>query len=94
MQSDSIETLLLRHYGNTASTPAGLEERLCASVHQEAEELRQFERAATNLRLKPIGRRRAVRIVTGFDLFSAALKGVRALETTLVGQDPSQPVYP
>ncbi|HLX40008.1 MAG TPA: hypothetical protein VKR42_05720 [Ktedonobacteraceae bacterium] len=94
MQNDSIETLLLRHYGNTANTPTGLEARLSASVGQEAETLRQLERTASNLRHKPIGRRRAVRIVTGFDLLSAALKGVQALETSLVRQDPSQPVYP
>lgn len=94
MQSHSIETLLLRHYGNTANTPAGLEEYLYASVRQKAEESRQLERAAFNLRQRRISRRRAVRIVTGFDLLSAALKGVQALETTLAVRDTSQPVYP
>jgi len=37
MHNDSLETLLLRHYGNTAPTPSALEARLVASVRQEAE---------------------------------------------------------
>jgi hypothetical protein len=39
MHNDSIETLLLRHYGRTASSPAGLEQQLVASLrHQEADQ--------------------------------------------------------
>ena len=45
MQTDSIETLLLRHYGSTAQVPADLEGRLCTSVRVEAEELRKQEKS-------------------------------------------------
>ena len=34
MPKDSLETLLLRHYGDTAPVPTGLQERLCATVYQ------------------------------------------------------------
>ena len=40
MQKDSLETLLLRHYGHTAAAPVDLEERLLASVQHEVEEQR------------------------------------------------------
>jgi hypothetical protein len=35
MQNDSLETLLLRHYGSGAQAPIGLEEKLYASVRAE-----------------------------------------------------------
>jgi len=36
MRNDSIESLLQYHYGSAASSPAGLEHRLHASVHNTA----------------------------------------------------------
>ena len=44
MQNDSIETLLLRHYGSAAQAPAGLEEKLRASIRLEAAEQAEYNR--------------------------------------------------
>jgi len=41
MYNDSIETLVLRHYGGTAPTPPGLEQQLAASLRQEAATLQR-----------------------------------------------------
>src|SRR2546421_11986804 len=57
MESNSIETLLLRHYGNAASVPAGLEEKLRASVHYKDEESRKAQLAAARLQHKRVNRR-------------------------------------
>ncbi len=96
MHNDSIETLLLRHYGNTAPTPLGLEQQLIASVRREVASVQQQERVATRMRTQPISRRRAVRLVAigsaGIGLLSAGLEGLRLLETALVGQDTTQQV--
>ena len=51
MQKDSLESLLLRHYGNTAQAPTGLEERLLAFVDQEVEESKKEQRVV--LRVTP-----------------------------------------
>jgi hypothetical protein len=100
MDSNSIETLLLRHYGNAASVPAGLEEKLRASVHYQAEESRKAQLAAARLQHKRVSRRQAIRLVargaskTGLDLLSTGLEGLQVLEATLIGQDTTQPVLP
>jgi len=91
MPKDSLETLLLRHYGHTAAPPAGLEDRLRASVRQRAEELRQEQRVATHLRQRRVSRRQAVRLVAigtaglgilsaGLEVFEAALSGPNDLQ--------------
>src|SRR5438309_10967750 len=63
MQNDSIETLLLRHYGSTAQAPAALEEKLRASVRQEVAKINEQERVAAYLRQRRFSRRKAVRLV-------------------------------
>src|SRR5713226_525666 len=63
MPKDSIETLLLRHYGNTAHIPAGLEEQLLASTRHKAMELRQRQEVMAHLLEKRVSRRHAVRLV-------------------------------
>ena len=100
MESNSIETLLLRHYGNAASVPAGLEEKLRVSVHYKAEESRKAQLAAARLQHKRVSRRQAIRLVargaskTGLDLLSTGLEGLQVLEATLIGQDTTQPALP
>jgi hypothetical protein len=75
MYNDSIETLLLRHYGSAAPAPSTLEHQLIASVRQEAASLQQQERVATRIRTQRVSRRRAVRLVAigsaGISLLSA-----------------------
>ncbi|MDQ6661778.1 MAG: hypothetical protein M3Z24_12540 [Chloroflexota bacterium] len=63
MQNDSIESLLSRHYGNTAATPAHLEERLYASVCAQEQAQLQQEQMTTRLRNTSMSRRQAVRLV-------------------------------
>jgi putative heme degradation protein len=63
MQNDSLETLLLRHYGSAAQTPVALEEKLSASVRQEVAKLNEQERVAAYLRERRISRRKAIRLV-------------------------------
>lgn len=96
MQNDSIETLLLRHYGSAAPAPVHLENRLLASVRQEAAAMQAQKQIATRLRQRPMSRRRAVKLVAigtaGIGALSVTLE---AFGTTLAGQDSStrQPAY-
>ena len=97
MQNDSIETLLLRHYGSTAKTPDALEKKLCASVRQEVAKRDEQERVAAYLRQRRFSRRRAVRLVAvgtaGLGVLSIGLETLRTLEAGLLGQDITKPAY-
>ena len=94
MQKDSLETLLLRHYGPTAANPPGLEQRLLTSVRQEAKELQQQQLVATRLRTKRVSRRRIVGLVAlssaGLGVLSVSLESLQKLEANLLGQDTTQ----
>lgn len=93
MYNDSIETLLLRHYGHTAPTPPLLEQRLISSVKHEAGVRQQQERVAANIRTYRINRRRAIKLVAissaGLGILGAELD---FLENALTGTDPTQSV--
>jgi hypothetical protein len=97
MRNDSIETLLLRHYGNAAQTPIDLEEKLCASIQMEEEEQDKEQQVIARLRERRVSRRHAVRLVAigaaGLGGLSMALEGVRMLEAAMIGQDVSKPAY-
>jgi hypothetical protein len=88
MYNDSIETLLLRHYGHTALAPPLLEQQLVSSVRHEAAVRHQQERIAANIRAYRMNRRRAVKLVAigsaGLGILGASLE---MLETVLL-QDP------
>jgi len=94
MHNDSIETLLLRHYGANGPTPEALEQRLCASVHQEVQEIQQRQSTARRLCEQRISRRRAVQLVAigsaGLGLLSA---GVASVENILSSQEGARPAY-
>jgi hypothetical protein len=97
MRNDSIETLLLRHYGSTAQAPIDLEDKLRASIRLEAVELEKEQQKITRLREQRVSRRHAVRLVAigaaGLGGLSFALEGVRMIEAALVGQDITKPAY-
>ncbi len=97
MRNDSIETLLLRHYGSTAQAPIDLEDKLRASIRLEAVELEKEQQKITRLREQRVSRRHAVRLVAigaaGLGGLSFALEGVRMMEAALVGQDITKPAY-
>ena len=96
MRNDTIETLLLRHYGSTAPTPVDLQDSLSASIQLEAAELEKEQRLMVHLRERRVSRRHAVRIVTidaGLEGLSLALEGVRAIEAAFQGKDVTKPAY-
>jgi len=63
MYNDSIETLLLRHYGHTAPTLPLLEQRIITSVRHEAVLRQQQEYTAARIRAYRISRRRVFNLV-------------------------------
>jgi hypothetical protein len=97
MQNDSIEGLLLRHYGNSAPAPTDLEGRLRASVRLEAETLRKHQLDVARLERKRMSRRQAFRFMArgassaGLSALSIGLDSLQKLETTLVGADAPAP---
>lgn len=97
MQNDSIETLLLRHYGSTANVPAGLEERLAASVRQEAREIEHQARTTAAWHERRISRRRVLRLVAlgsaGLGVVGVGLEELRHVEAALLGQETKRPAY-
>jgi hypothetical protein len=97
MQNDSIEILLLRHYGSAAQVPTGLEEKLSASVRLETAERAEIQQITTRLRERHVSRRHAVRLVAittaGLGGLGLALEGLRIIEAGLMGQDATKPAY-
>lgn len=97
MRNDTIETLLLRHYGSTAQAPLDLENTLRASIRLEKEELEKEQQFIIRLRERRISRRHAVRIVAigaaGLGGLNLALEGVRMIEAAFIGQDVTKPAY-
>jgi hypothetical protein len=91
MHNDSLETLLARHYGSTAVAPAGLEQRLHASVRQQATRLAQEQKTVASMSTHPVSRRRAVQLVALSSLGVGIVNlGLEMLETTLAGQEAAQ----
>ena len=92
MQNDSIESLLIRHYGSNAPAPEQLEHRLLASLHQEVQHM-QHQRSPE----RQISRRQAMRLVAissaGIGLLSAGLEGLQQIEAAVLGQETSQPTF-
>ncbi len=96
MRNDTIETLLLRHYGSNAQTPVDLEDSLAASVRLEANEIEKEQQLVSRLRERRISRRHAVRMITidaGLEGLSLALEGVKVIEAAFKGQDVTKPAY-
>ena len=88
MHNDSIETLLARHYGSTAVAPAGLEQRLHASVRQQAAEIAHEQAMASSVYTHPVSRRRAMQWVAISSLgVSLVNLGLEALDATLTGSE-------
>lgn len=97
MRNDSIDTILLRHYGSAAPAPVDLEARLLASARQEAVEMSERERMVATWRERPVSRRRVLRLVAfgsvGVGVLSIGLEGLRHIEASLIGQDANRPAY-
>jgi len=99
MQKDSLETLLLRHYGHTAAAPIGLEEQLLASVRQKPAELLKEQRIAARLPARRVSRRYGFKLIArgtaraGLDVLSAGLDGLQRLEDVLAVQEVTQQAF-
>lgn len=97
MRNDSIETLLLRHYGSSAPAPLDLEARVLASVQQQVAEIRASETTANAWRERRVSRRRVLRLVAfssaSLGVLSIGLEGLRQVEASLIGHDTSKPAY-
>ena len=97
MRNDSIDTLILRHYGSSAPAPADLETRLLAAVQEQAAETNTRARTASAWRERPVSRRRVLRLVAfgsaGLGVLSVGLEGLRQVEASLLGRDTSKPTY-
>jgi len=91
MYNDSIETLLLRHYGQNGPIPDALEQRLINSVQDDARTQCQEERIATQVLKHPVSRRYAVKIVAigsaGLGLLGASLE---VLDATVFGRNTTR----
>ena len=97
MENDSIETLLLRHYGNLAPAPLALEPRLLASVRVETAEAREQQQVIIRLREKRVSRRQIFKLVSprkaGIGLLVVGLEGLQSIESALVSHNSTQPAY-
>ena len=94
MDNDSIDTLLLRHYGPHSQTPDALEQRLINCVRQDALNQYQQEHTVTEVLRHRISRRRAMKLVAigsgGVGLLVASLE---ALDATIFGRDTTQSAF-
>ena len=97
MRNDSIETLLLRHYGSAAPAPLDLEARLLTSMQEQAAEMNARERIASAWRERRVSRRRVLRLVAfgsaGLGVLGIGLEGLRQVEANLLGYDTGKPAY-
>lgn len=97
MRNDSIETLLLRHYGSAAPAPADLEARVLAAVQEQADEVSARERLASAWRERQVSRRRVLRLVAfgsaGLGVIGIGLEGLRQVEANLLGHETGKPAY-
>ena len=91
MYNDSVETLLLRHYGHDGPTPTALEHRLINCVRQDAMAQQQQERSVIRVLKHRMSRRRVMMLVAvgsgGLGLVTASLE---VLNKTIFGQDTTQ----
>jgi hypothetical protein len=98
MHKDSIETLLLRHYGCNAQVPEALDDLLCASVQAEAEEMLKQQKSIAYWQQGRVSRRKAVKLVamsaTGLSVLSIGMESLQSLGSAIMGQDATQPAYP
>jgi len=82
MRNDSIETLLLRHYGSSAPAPANLEQKLCQTVRQEVAAQERQQQVANIWQQRRVSRRRVLQLVTfsgaGLTALAAGLNGLQS----------------
>lgn len=96
MRNDSIDTLLLRHYGSTAPAPVDLEQQISALIRAEAATVQARQQAASNWNQRRVSRRRVLQLVTfsGAGLGALVAAGASTLQSTLAAPRATrQPAY-
>lgn len=99
MQNDSLDTLLLRHYGPHSAAPEALEQQLSASVRREAASIEEREAEVVAWHQRRFSRREAVRLVAagaaGAGALGFGMEALRALEAGFLNQnqDTTRPAY-
>jgi hypothetical protein len=94
MQNDSIETLLLRHYGSAAPAPVDLEQQLSAMVSRETAAEQARQQAASKWNERRVSRRKVLQMVTFTSAGLGVLAvGVNTLQATLTIHDARKPAY-
>jgi len=88
MRNDSIETLLLRHYGSSAPAPANLEQQISALVQRESAATQARQQVIDTWQQRRVSRRRILQLVT---LSGAGLSVLAVGLNTLQGNQ--KPVY-
>ncbi len=89
MQNDSIDTLLLRHYGSAAPAPVDLEQRLSALVRQETAEAQTRQQASSRWNQRRVSRRQVLQLVK----FSGAGLGALAIGANALQGSSRKPAY-
>lgn len=84
MQNDSIDTLLLRHYGSAAPAPVDLEQQLSALVRQES-----AAQVSSRWNQRRVSRRRVLQLMT----FGSAGLGALAVGINALQGSPKRPAY-
>ncbi len=88
MHEDSVEMLLLRHYGPLSPAPVELEQHLAASVHRQAQEEIEPERPA--IRQRRLSRRQMMKLVmtgsVGLGMIGLSLDALHQAEASLSSQ--------
>ena len=95
MRNDSIDTLLLRHYGSAAPAPVDLEQQLRTMVRAETAATQARQQTASNWNQRRVSRRRVLQLVTFSGAGLGALVAVSAstLQATLTTRDTRKPAY-
>lgn len=88
MRNDSIETLLLRHYGSSAPAPVNLEQQISTLVRQESAATQARQQVIDNWQQRRVSRRRVLQLVT----FSGAGLSVLAVGLNTL-QGKQKPAY-
>ena len=89
MQNDSIDTLLLRHYGSAAPAPVNLEAQLGGMVRKESAKVQARQQAASRWNQRRVSRRQVLQLMT----FSSAGLGAVALGINALQGSPRRRAY-
>ncbi len=95
MARNTLENVLLRTYGDSAPTPAHLEQRLLSSVQQQASEMERQQRAVNRMHEYRMSRRRAIKwVATGSAGIGIVGASMEIIDSLLFGQDAAQSALP